>query len=527
MHRLIRRVQVTGAAMLLLGVALAAPAGAQRRGNSRQMEEPALQPSDLREYSRDQSREVQESLAKLRYQSPAEQRQTTVERQDALVNQRGSFVFEKTPLQQVVEHLRDHFALNIVLAEKSSDGTALPLNTPITVQLDDVSVRAFLQIILRRVNLSYTIRDGVILIGDPGDIEREVELRLYPVEDLRRPRSFAFMKKELAIQQSPDYRWYGCGANFDGLIDVITTSIHPHSWDEVGGPGSIEILDSDSVLVVSQCHRTHTKIAALLAALRRSRALQGLAPAVRDDDGGATSPAASSRFSARTNSLEAAIPAAISTRDESQQAAEARLEAALAQHGNFSFQGTPLDQMLQSLREKYGLNIVVAENKLEEAAIALDAPLITSPLNDVSLAAFLRVSLEQWRLTYTIRDEAIVVSTEVDLHEPEEVRVYPVLDLVTPLSRTTRPLDFESLIDVITATIQPQAWDEVGGPGLIERFTESGALVIRQSSQVHAEIEAFLTNLRAIKAHQQPITAIRPASALAKKRAVSSRFVPR
>ncbi len=66
----------------------------------------------------------------------------------------------------------------------------------------------------------------------------------------------------------------GVQADFDPLIELITTTIAPQSWDEVGGPGSVSGFDTNLSLVVSQTQDVHEKIADLLEQLRRLQDLQ-------------------------------------------------------------------------------------------------------------------------------------------------------------------------------------------------------------------------------------------------------------
>jgi general secretion pathway protein D len=66
----------------------------------------------------------------------------------------------------------------------------------------------------------------------------------------------------------------GVIADFDSLIELITTTISPDSWDEVGGPGSISGFDTNLSLVVSQTQEVHEQIADLLEQLRRLQDLQ-------------------------------------------------------------------------------------------------------------------------------------------------------------------------------------------------------------------------------------------------------------
>jgi general secretion pathway protein D len=56
--------------------------------------------------------------------------------------------------------------------------------------------------------------------------------------------------------------------------------------------------------------------------------------------------------------------------------------------------------------------------------------------------------------------------------------------------------DFDSLIDLIVQTIQPESWDANGGPGTITRFQNNLSLVISQKQDVHEEIAQLLSQLR-------------------------------
>ncbi len=66
----------------------------------------------------------------------------------------------------------------------------------------------------------------------------------------------------------------GQQADFDSLIDLITTTIAPTTWDEVGGPGSIAEFRTNLSLVISQTQEIHEQIADLLSQLRRLQDLQ-------------------------------------------------------------------------------------------------------------------------------------------------------------------------------------------------------------------------------------------------------------
>ena len=52
--------------------------------------------------------------------------------------------------------------------------------------------------------------------------------------------------------------------------------------------------------------------------------------------------------------------------------------------------------------------------------------------------------------------------------------------------------DFDTLIELITSTVRPQTWSEMGGPGTITGFDTNLSLVISQTQEVHEEIADLL-----------------------------------
>jgi hypothetical protein len=63
-------------------------------------------------------------------------------------------------------------------------------------------------------------------------------------------------------------------ASLDQLIGVITCTVEPSTWDEVGGPGSIEVCPHIDVLAIAQTDEVHDQIADLLGKIRRNLAQQ-------------------------------------------------------------------------------------------------------------------------------------------------------------------------------------------------------------------------------------------------------------
>jgi hypothetical protein len=202
--------------------------------------------------------------------------------------------------------------------------------------------------------------------------------------------------------------------------------------------------------------------------------------------------------------------------DENAATAEDRIAAALQQQVSFTFREEPLKDAIDAIKQKTGLPIVLAAKRLEEAAINLETP-VTVSLHDLTLDSFLRNFLGDLGLTFLVKDEVIQITTPEDAGSRLITRLYPVLDLVarrTPVyeanavvtSRTAGgrmgTADYESIMNVITTTIDPDSWDDVGGPGSLAQFDNAGVLIISQTWDVHQKIGPLLNSLRRVKGLQ-------------------------
>jgi hypothetical protein len=119
----------------------------------------------------------------------------------------------------------------------------------------------------------------------------------------------------------------------------------------------------------------------------------------------------------------------------------------------------------------------------------------------------LRHLLRDLGVTWIVRDEALVITAPEKAEEDQEIRVYPVADLVCDSDPCGQLVpndgkDFSTLIDLIESTISPDSWESVGGPGSIEPCRNADVLAVSAGPQTHEEIEHLLTRLRAEMAPQ-------------------------
>ncbi len=133
---------------------------------------------------------------------------------------------------------------------------------PVTVHLKNISLRSALRLLLGPLDFNYVIKDEVLLITTKEKCDAELRTRLYPVQDLL-DRT---VQENLNLNPASD------------LIAMITGSVAPTTWDEVGGPGSIKYLAVAKCLVIGQTEEIHEQICDLLAATRKVMALEGAQP---------------------------------------------------------------------------------------------------------------------------------------------------------------------------------------------------------------------------------------------------------
>lgn len=190
--------------------------------------------------------------------------------------------------------------------------------------------------------------------------------------------------------------------------------------------------------------------------------------------------------------------------------AEQKIEQALAAPTQLEFIETPLQDVVDYLKDFHGIEIQIDEKALEDSGIGKDSP-ITKNLKGISLRSALELMLRDLELTYTIEHEVLLITTREEAKTHLITTIYPVADLVTryDLQPGEAPqgelADYDTIIEIITSTVEPSGWDEVGGPGAIApgTFNKTETLVISQTYHVHRKIAALLAELRKVAGVKQ------------------------
>src|SRR5205807_6429680 len=130
------------------------------------------------------------------------------------------------PLNRLSDFLSAEHDVPIIINKKKLEEASVKPDAPIIQTLRDMSLASLLQHVLKEFELTYTVRDGAVIITTPEDAESQLNLVAYPVHDLI---------------SRPGYQKFGPkGRDYDSLIEIITATVTPDSWDDVGGPGSID-----------------------------------------------------------------------------------------------------------------------------------------------------------------------------------------------------------------------------------------------------------------------------------------------
>ncbi|WP_197439612.1 hypothetical protein [Calycomorphotria hydatis] len=269
-----------------------------------------------------------DQLKKMRSKYGADNAVRTEEelRIESALTRQVSLNFDNEPLQSVVEHLAALTDVNIVIDRLGLDEMGVTTDTPVSIHVEGIQLKSALNILLRQLQLGYMIEDEVLKITSYLRRQGKFVVRTYPVADLVMPipnflpsggtgmsssgeaingigagygnfsvPSFGGMQVDggqAFAQVGPGAQQAGAGfgningnsgprtngvappADFDGLQELIISTISPETWEEVGGSGSARPFETTLSLVIRQTETVHEEIRDLLQQLRRLQDLQ-------------------------------------------------------------------------------------------------------------------------------------------------------------------------------------------------------------------------------------------------------------
>jgi hypothetical protein len=156
---------------------------------------------------------------------------------------------------------------------------------------------------------------------------------------------------------------------------------------------------------------------------------------------------------------------------------------------SIDFHQTRLIDAVARLSATYGVPMRLDNKGLTDVAVDPDAP-VTFSVRGISLRAALDLMLEAFDLTWVIQGEVVKITSKEKADEILTTNIYPVSDLIG-VGRNWGPL-----MNTITNTIQPDSWDDNGGPGSVQPFAVGDLLIISQKRDVHEEIAELFVKIR-------------------------------
>ena len=96
-------------------------------------------------------------------------------------------MFVEAPLTEVLDYLKDRHKIEIQIDTKALEDAGVGADTPVTVDLKGISLRSALRLMLKKLSLTYLIKDEVLLITTPEEADNQLTTKVYPVADLVLP----------------------------------------------------------------------------------------------------------------------------------------------------------------------------------------------------------------------------------------------------------------------------------------------------------------------------------------------------
>lgn len=162
----------------------------------------------------------------------------------------------------------------------------------------------------------------------------------------------------------------------------------------------------------------------------------------------------------------------------------------LAEPISVEFADTPLGEAIATISRDSGMPIVLDTLAIEEIGFDSTTP-ITFALSNIKLGSAFKIMLTDLEMTLTIRGETAVVTTVESASQRLLHRIYWLE------STGIATDDYQSVMNLITNTIQPETWEQLGGNSRLSPLgSKRPALLISTSYDVHEEIEYLFETLR-------------------------------
>jgi hypothetical protein len=183
---------------------------------------------------------------------------------ERLLDQKRNMVFYDATLEDVCAELTA-CGIPTYIDKQALEDYGIATDTPVDFHQSAIRTRYGLDLLLRTLDLAWGVRNGRLVITTEEEAECDLITKVYDVRNL--------------VELVPVPYWGGVLAgnpptlayqyDFDSLIELITSTVRPDSWDFVGGPGAIQPCYTRRMraIAISQTYEIHQQVKALLGAL--------------------------------------------------------------------------------------------------------------------------------------------------------------------------------------------------------------------------------------------------------------------
>jgi type II secretory pathway component GspD/PulD (secretin) len=151
--------------------------------------------------------------------------------------------FVELPLMDAVRQLSESHDIPIVVDRRALEEIGLSAEEPVTLSLRRVTLRSFLRLMLRELDLTYIIKDEVMQITTVEAAEQNLIVEMYRFSE------------ELSEKS-------------DKILKALIASVIPDAWDVTGGPCTVTVIDN--VLIVSATEEIHENVIEFLQKLQQA-----------------------------------------------------------------------------------------------------------------------------------------------------------------------------------------------------------------------------------------------------------------
>ncbi len=155
------------------------------------------------------------------------------ERNRASFDDETTQTFIQTPLEQAIQTIAKTHDIPIIIDRRALEEIGLTPDTPVNIDLRNVSLRSFMRLMLRDLQLTYMFTNDVVIITTPEVVEQNLVVRMHSI-----PPTLSNASEK--------------------IIKAMQTTVQADAWETAGGPATAAAVDH--VIVVSGTESLHVAV---------------------------------------------------------------------------------------------------------------------------------------------------------------------------------------------------------------------------------------------------------------------------